>query len=83
MKYVLGNGKTAISAGELTELEIPFIKLELIENKSFKVGEDISNTEIETHSSTSIIFKNLEGLAVLEKAIKYAKKQLKQQNKKL
>ena len=62
---------------------LPFVKLELIESDSFKVGEDVLNTEIETHSSTSIIFKNLEGLAVLEKAIKHAKKQLKQQNKKL
>ena len=83
MRYVLGNGKIAISVGKLKELEIPFIKLELIESDSFKVGEDILNPEIETHSSTSIIFKNLEGLAVLEKAIKHAKKQLKQQNKKL
>ena len=83
MRYVLGNGKTAISAGKLTELEIPFVKLELVESDSFKVGECILNTEIETHSSTSIVFKNLEGLAVLEKAIKHAKKQLKQQNKKL
>ena len=56
MRYVLGNGKTAISAGKLTELEIPFIKLEIIESDSFKVGEYILNTEIKTHSSTIIIF---------------------------
>jgi len=81
MKYVLGNGKTAISKGSIEELDIPFIQFEVLENEKLKIGDDCSLDDCKY--PTIIIIKNLEGLSVLESLIKKVKKQLKKQNKKL
>ena len=78
MRYILGNGKTAISMGNLKELDIPFIKLENLENK-LKIGADLLESKAVSNNPTMIVIKNLEGLAVLEKMIKAVKKQLKQE----
>ena len=78
MRYILGNGKTAISMGNLEELDIPYIKLENLENK-LKIGADLLESKAISNNPTMIVIKNLEGLAVLEKMIKAVKKQLKQE----
>lgn len=83
MRYILGNGKTAITKGNIDELDIPFIRFEVLKNDKLKVGADLIESEEIAHTPTTIVIKNLEGLAVLEYMIKAVKKQLKKQNKKL
>jgi hypothetical protein len=78
MRYVIGNGKTAISMGSLKELDIPYIQFENLENKN-EIGKDLLNSKEISTNPTMIVIKNLEGLAVLEKMIKEVKKQLKQE----
>lgn len=80
MKYVLGNGKVAIAMGNLMELDIPYVKLSILENQQ-KIGADLLESNELEHSETMIVFKNLEGLKVLENLIKKAKKELVKQNK--
>ena len=64
--------------GVLEELDIPYIKLENLENK-LKIGADLLENKAVSNNPTMIVIKNLEGLAVLEKMIKAVKKQLKQE----
>jgi hypothetical protein len=83
MNYTIGNAKTSIGAGLIKDLEMPYISIEKIQEGSFNIGDSVRGKEISVSDKTTIFIKNLEGLAVLEKAIKHVKKQLKQQNKKL
>jgi len=83
MNYTLGNAKTAISAGRITELDIPYISFELIESNDFKIKDSLLGTDAVTTNKTVVFIKNLEGLSVLEKALKIVKARLKEQNKKL
>ena len=78
-KYVIGNGNTCITSGIFKEIEIPFIAISNIEEGK-SVGDDLLNTQIEEANRTVILIKNLEGLAVLEKALKLVKAKLKEQN---
>jgi len=80
MKYFLGNGKVSITKGIVHELDIPFIKIAILEKQS-KIGSDLMHSDLQEHSETTIYVKNLEGLAVLEKMVKEVKKTLKKQNK--
>lgn len=79
-KYVLGSGVTSITGGRLKEIDMPFIRFARIEEGK-KVGEDLLGTDVEETDECTIIIKNLAGLAVLEKAVKIAKKNLKESNK--
>jgi hypothetical protein len=80
--HILDIGETLISVGLDVKTKTPCIKLEQMK-KAKTIGENLLGKEISVAPSTTIIIKNLEGLAVLEKAIKIVKKQLKKQNKKL
>ena len=77
-KFILGKAKTAIASGFEKTTETPFISFTEIKKSPFKVGEDMlnSNKEFEEGYTTVLIVKNLEGLAVLERAIKLTKQKL-------
>lgn len=79
-QYVLGSGVTSITGGILKEIDMPFIIFARIEEGK-KVGEDLLCTNTEETDKCIIIIKNLSGLAVLEKAVKIAKNNLKESNK--
>ena len=78
--YVLGSGTTSITGGRLKEIDMPFIRFARIEEGK-KIGEDLLGTNTLETDECTIIIKNLAGLAVLEKAVKIAKKNLKESNK--
>lgn len=80
MKYVLGNGKVSITKGIVNDLDIPCITFGKLESQK-KIGSDLMKSDELEHSVTTIYFKNLEGLKVLELMIKKVKKELKKQNK--
>lgn len=82
-KFILGKAKTAIACGFEKTTETQFISFTEIKETPFKVGEDILNSKkkfIEGHT-TILMVKNLEGLAVLERAIKSVKRKLKDEKK--
>ena len=79
-QYMLGLGKVAISVQKNKVTEIPSISVSKI-SKSFKVGENIMNIETEESETILLSFRNLEGLKVMEEAIKHVKGILKEQNK--
>ena len=75
--YVAGLGKIAFGVGK-DHTETPVLEITEIANESQKIGSDVTS---EIKNTTLIFFKNLEGLEVLEGAIKVIKKQLKNQQK--
>lgn len=78
--YVLGNGNMSVSMGTFTKLELPYIRIANIEAGK-KIGENLLEQEVKETEIVTILVKNLEGLAVLEKAVKMAKAKLKETNK--
>lgn len=83
-KYVLGIGETEILAGLESNTKTNFICFGDLIKDDCKVGDCLLQIKEETSQNKTVIFiKNLEGLKVLEKAIKIVKKNIKEQNKKI
>lgn len=78
--HILGIGETVVSAGYDASTKTPWIKLEQME-QPMKIGKNLLDEPVYVLPGTRIVVKNLEGLAILEEAIKHVKKQLKSQNK--
>lgn len=76
--YVSGLGKSAFGVVQDVS-ETPALTISDIKGISKKINTNCSHENTENH--TLVIFKNLEGLKVLENAIKKIKKTLKQQQK--
>jgi hypothetical protein len=76
MKYVLGRGEVSIGVGIVKENKVPVIRIGKIEG-GFAVGESLLGKQVPETESSFIVIENLEGLKVLEEAVKLAKKQLK------
>ncbi len=74
--YVFGNAELAIGSGHKVLCKTPFIKISKIKRQK-KIGFDLLDNPTEETECVMLQFKNLESLAVLEKAIKNVKKQLK------
>jgi hypothetical protein len=75
--YAIGNGDVSIGIGTEKNTKTRFLSIGDIENSSFKVGDDINISDISDQDVTIIFVKNLAGFAVLERAIKRLKKELK------
>lgn len=76
--YVSGLGKSAF--GIVHDVaETPALVISDITGEPQKIDSNCKH--INTKNHTLVIFKNLEGLKVLEKTIKRIKKELKQQEK--
>jgi len=74
--YVFGNAEISVGSGYKTLCKTPFIKIGKIERQP-KIGFDLLQHPTDESETIMLQFKNLEGLAVLEKAVKNVKKQLK------
>jgi len=78
--YVFGNAEVCVGAGYRKGCKTPFISIGRIEQQE-KIGVNLLNTKTFEEDKTVLLFKNLESLAILEKAIKNTKRILKEQNK--
>jgi len=76
--YVIGNAEVSLGAGFKKECKTPFISIARIEQQP-KIGFDLLKNPVEEIDLVVLYFKNLEGLAVLEKCIKNTKRILKEQ----
>jgi len=72
MIYKLGKAEVAIGLRKHKESGKPIITIARIP-EGHTVGDDLRNTDVEETDGIAIIVENLEGLAVLEKAVKMAK----------
>lgn len=83
--YHFGEGKVMTQAGHIVisykdtdeeNVKIPFIDLSLM-NEKREIGEDLSGLDIETTDHIKLLFSNIQGLEVLQRAIDYCREELK------
>ena len=79
--YVAGVGKITFGSGMDLNTETPFLSVSDLEYDRYAIGTDLLESGVPELNRTLIYFKNLEGLAVLEKMVKDIKKTLKNQGK--
>ena len=77
-QVIFGLGITGVAVRENDSRDFCIL---LSEIEPTKIGEDLPKEMDESKSYTQLTFKNLDGLKVLERAIKTIKKELKQRKK--
>lgn len=77
-KYVIGLGKTFVGVVKHENTGLYAIKIEKPIEGIYEVGENVLGKEIPSEDHTYIIVGNLEGLAVLEKSVKFIREKLEE-----
>jgi len=79
--YVFGNAEISVGIGKTKDVKQPFISIAKMQYPASKIAEDIVDKNIPENKKIILLFKNIQGLEVLEKMIKECKKELKLQAK--
>jgi len=79
--YVFGNAETSVGFGKTTDLKNPFVSIAKLQTPANYIKEDILNSDIKESEKIILLFKNIQGLEVLEKMVKEARKEFKKQSK--
>lgn len=81
--FTIGEGIVNIESGNLIfsdketseeKIKIPFIDLSLM-NERREIGENLLGLDIETTDNIKLLFTNVEGLEVLQRAIDYCREE--------
>jgi len=79
--YVFGNAEISVGFGKTDKIKNPFISIAKLQKQANYIKEDILESDIPEDEKIILLFKNIQGLEVLERMVKEAKKEFRNQAK--